>query len=480
MTKILITDDEKPTRDVMARILSAKYECLTAPDAEAAMKLVEANPDLALLITDYKMPGENGLELIKRAKAANPALAAIIITAFGEIDLAVEAMKEGADDFITKPVTDIAALERRVAKALKTIELEREVKELRTELDSRYGMGDFTGRSPAMERVYTLIRKVAPTDANILIEGPSGSGKELTARAIHNASRRANGPFIAVECSALPSSLLETELFGSIKGAFTDARDRAGCFETADGGTLFLDEIGEISPDVQVKLLRVLETRSFQRVGESSLRTSDFRLLTATNKDLLALVNEGKFREDLYYRLNVIDIRLPALRERPGDIALLASRFLKEFSKANGSAVKGIEPAAMKLLEDYTWPGNVRQLRNVVEKMVVLSSGGKLTVEDVPLEIANGAAAAASSASASPAAAPQTPATHPAAATAAAAKLQTAPVGAQRTLFRDQEKAMIFAALEATGGRKAEAAKRLGISRRTLLRRMNEWKDKEE
>lgn len=467
MTKILIVDDEKPTRDVMARILSSKYECLTAPDAAEALKALEVNPDVALVITDYKMPGENGLELIKRVKAKNPAIAAMIITAFGEIDLAVEAMKEGADDFITKPVTDIGALEKRVAKALKTIELEREVKELRTELDSRYGMGDFTGKSPAMERVYTLIRKVAPTDANILIEGPSGSGKELTARAIHNASRRASGPFVAVECSALPPTLLETELFGSIKGAFTDARDRAGCFESANGGTLFLDEIGEISLDVQVKLLRVLETRSFQRVGEAKLRTSDFRLVTATNKDLLALVREGKFREDLYYRLNVIDIRLPALRERPGDIALLASRFLKEFSKANGGSVTGIDPAAMKLLEDYPWPGNVRQLRNAIEKMVVLSSGGKLTVDDVPVEIATHTQSEEASFVAPPAVS-QVPAAAPVQATAPAQKPRLASL-------REQEKEAILAALQATGGRRALAAQRLGISRRTLLRRLNEW-----
>ncbi len=467
--KILIVDDEKPTRDVMARILAAKYDCLLAPDAEQAMKVISATPELALLITDYKMPGENGIELIKRAKAASPSLGAIIITAFGEIDLAVQAMKDGADDFITKPVTDIADLEKRVAKAVKTHELEREVKELRAELDSRYGLEAFTGNSPAMERVYRLIRKVAPTDATVLIEGPSGSGKELTARAIHKASRRASGPFVAVECSALPATLLETELFGATKGAYTDARDRAGCFETADGGTLFLDEIGEISQDVQVKLLRVLETHSFQRVGESTLRSSNFRLVVATNKDLARLVAEGRFREDLYYRLNVIDIRLPSLSERPGDIALLASKFLKEYSKANGNLVTGIEPEAVKALEEYSWPGNVRQLRNVMEKMVVLSSGGKLTREDIPLEIlsrdgagaASGAAAGGAMTFALPAAATAMPPALP-------------PIKTLKDL-REQEKATILAALQACRGNRTKAAEHLGISRRTLLRRLKDY-----
>ena len=467
--KILITDDEKPTRDVMARILGAKYDCLTAPDAEQALKTVAATGDLALLITDYKMPGMNGVELIRKAKALNPSLACILITAYGEIELAVEAMKEGADDFLTKPITDLNQLELRVSKALKTHALEIEVEELKSRLDAKYGFDAFTGNSPAMARVYQLIRKVAPTDATILIEGPSGSGKELTAQAIHNTSRRARGPFVAVECSALPASLLETELFGSIKGAYTDARDRAGCFETADGGTLFLDEIGEIDAAVQVKLLRVLETHTFSRVGETLARKSDFRLVVATNKDLARLVAEGKFREDLYYRLNVIDIRLPALKDRPGDIALLASRFLKEFSAANGNAVTGIDPQAMTVLENYSWPGNVRQLRNIIEKMVVLSAGGKLTRDDIPVEIlaapaADGRAArplaAVESAEPPASAMPQTPATQPSA------------VG---KTFRDTEKSLAIAALEETRGNVTRAAEKLGVSRRTLHRKINAW-----
>ncbi len=469
--KILIVDDEKPTRDVMARILSANYECLTAPDAEQGFAAVAAHPDLALLLTDYKMPGENGVSLIKRAKAENPSLACILITAFGEIELAVEAMKDGADDFLTKPITDLAQMEIRVAKAIEKNALSRKVADLERQIGDVKAIDAFTGKSPAMEKVYRLIRKVAPTEANVLIEGPSGSGKELTARAIHDLSRRANGPFVAVECASLPATLLESELFGAVKGAYTGAVDRAGCFETADGGTIFLDEIGEIDQNVQVKLLRVLETHVFQRVGETKDRHSDFRLIAATNKNLARLAAEGKFREDLYYRLNVIDIRTPALREHPEDIAPLVARFIKEFSAENGNTVRGIEPKAMKALEAYAWPGNVRQLRNAIEKMVVLSNGEKLTLEDIPEEIMSAAS--------------QTP-SGMASEVHAVPSLQTSPlasavqpyptnVPSNGETLAQTEKEKILAALAACGNNKSEAARRLGISRRTLHRKIREW-----
>ena len=452
--KILIVDDEKPTRDVMARALAPTYDCITAPDAEQALAAVRADPDLALMISDVRMPGENGVELVKKAKALNPALACMLLTAYGSVELAVEAMKDGADDFLTKPITDLDQLELRVAKAIRTKALERKVEELEERLDPHHGLDAFTGSSPAMEKVYRFIRQAAKSNATVLIEGPSGTGKELVARALHDLSPRAKGPFIAVECSALSPTLLESELFGHEKGAFTGAvAQKPGKFELANGGTLFLDEIGEIDAATQVKLLRVLETRTLQRVGGTEDLAVDFRLVAATNKDLSALVADGRFREDLYYRLNVIDIHLPALKDRPGDIALLVSRFLKEFSAANAGAVTGIDAKAMKLLEDYAWPGNVRQLRNVIEKMVVLSGGGKLTDADVPVEIAGANAAKPDPASPEP------------------------PVQSVQQTLGELEKSKILSVLEACRGNKSQAAIKLGISRRTLHRKLNEWRN---
>ena len=462
--KILITDDEKPTRDVMARVLSASYECLTAPDAEQAMAVISATPDLALLITDYKMPGEDGISLIRRAKSANPSLACILVTAFGEIELAVEAMKDGADDFLTKPITDIAQMELRVAKAIEKNTLARKVEELQQRIEESSGIESFTGRSPAMERVYRLIRQAARANANVLVEGPSGTGKELVARALHDLSPRSGGPFVAVECAALSPTLIESELFGHEKGSFTGAeRQKIGKFEAADGGTLFLDEITEIDLATQVKLLRVLESRRIQRVGGNEDIPVDFRLVAATNRNLADYVREGKFREDLYYRLNVIDIHMPSLKERPGDIALLVARFVKEFSKENGGTVTGIDAHAMKALEDYDWPGNVRQLRNVVEKMVVLSAGGKLTIDDIPPEIAN----AQPSASAALPAVQDIPQPVPAASVPA--------VHVQADTLAETEKEKILSVLSECGNNKTKAADRLGISRRTLHRKLNEW-----
>ena len=452
--KILIVDDEKPLRDTLARWFKPSYDCLTAPDADAALKIVTATPDLALVLTDFKMPGKSGLDLAREAKAANPNLAVIILTAHADVNLVIEAMRNGVDDFFQKPVTDLSQLELRIQKAIRTAALEKEVSDLKTQLGGE--LESFTGKSPAMEKVYALIRKVAPTNATVLVEGPSGTGKELVARALHNLSRRADGPFVAVECAALSKDLLESELFGYTPGTFTGGlKDgKAGCFESANGGTLFLDEIGEIGLDTQVKLLRAIESRTVTRLGSAKPISVDFRLVTATNKNLLKLVAEGTFREDLYYRLNVIDIRTPALRDHKEDIALLVARFLKEFSAANGGTVTGIEPAALRVLEDYDWPGNVRQLRNVVEKMIILASGPKLTTDDLPIEVS----------SSKPATSNLKPETY-----------NLKPETFKPETLDEREREQILAAIERCGGNKSKAADELGISRRTIHRKLKEW-----
>lgn len=445
--KILIVDDEKPLRDTLARWFRPGYECLLAPDADAALEIVRATPDLALMISDIRMPGEDGVTLLRRAREIHPGLAAILLTAYGTVELAVAAMKDGAADFFQKPITDMKAFELRVAQVIEAAV---------AHTDAAPAAGDaidgFTGSSKSLESIYRIIRKVAPSDATVLVEGPSGSGKELAARAIHALSKRAAGPFVAVECSAFSADLLKSELFGYEPGTFTGGlKDgKKGCIEEAGGGTLFLDEIGEIDLATQIALLRTLETKCVRRLGSSFEKPVDFRLVAATNRNLISLVAEGKFREDLFYRLNVIDIRMPALKDHPSDIPALVERFIAEFSAAGEGRVKGIKPDALKALEAYSWPGNVRQLRNTVEKMVVLAVGETLTLDDVPAEIL----------------APTAPA-----ATAEAAPAATAPTAS----LADVEKAQILAALKAAGGNKTAAADALRISRRTLHRKLREW-----
>ena len=440
---ILVVDDEKDTRDLMARALSEDYAVTTAADAELAMRALAADPSIALMLSDVRMPGASGIELLKAAKAAHPKLACILLTAYGTIDQAVEAMKDGADDFIMKPV-DLDQLDLRVAKALKTGALESEVASLRSQLDEKYGLDNMVGSSAAMERVFKMVRRAAPSSATVLLQGPNGTGKDLIAHAIHNLSPRAKGPFVAVNCGAIPENLIESELFGHEKGSFSGAvAQHIGSFESANHGTLFLDEVGELPLAMQVKLLRALENRSFTRVGGSQPVEVDIRVIAATNRDLKALVEAGGFRQDLFYRLNVIDIHLPALKDRVEDIPLLVSRFIKELSAANGGTVTGITPTAMKMLEAYSWPGNVRELRNAIEKMVVLSSGGQLDVADIPDEMRAPVAI-------------------------------SLPIAATGTLA-ETEKAKILAALKSVGNNRSMAARVLGISRRTLYRKLDEY-----
>ena len=442
MVTILIVDDEKPIRDLLARALGADYNVVTAADAELAMKALDADPSIALMLSDVRMPGADGITLLKAARAKRPDLAVIMLTAYGNVELAVEAMKSGANDFLTKPV-ELDQLDLRIAKALGDRAPAAEPAAAEPGAEDP-GLEEIVGDSPAMKKVFDMVRRAAPTDATVLLEGPSGTGKELFARAIHRLSRRASGPFVAVECAALNPNLLESELFGHVKGAYTGAdADRVGRFEAANGGTLFLDEISEIPPSTQVKLLRALESRSFERLGSSATISTDIRIVAACNRDLKKLAQEGKFREDLYYRLNVIDLHLPPLSERKSDIALLAGRFVKEFSARNGGRVTGISPEAMKVLEAYRWPGNVRELRNVIEKMVVLSQGGDLRPEDVPDDIRMPAA--------------------------------TSSDGSSGDSLASAEKAKILAVLDECGGNITRAAEKLGISRRTLHRRLNEW-----
>ena len=444
MATILIVDDEKPIRDLLARALGADYDVVTAADAELAMKALDENPSISLMLSDVRMPGADGITLLKAARAKRPDLPVVMLTAYGSVELAVEAMKNGANDFLTKPV-ELDQLDLRIAKALGDAAAPPPPVQGQGEGDGWPGLEEIVGNSPAMEKVFRMVRQAAPTDATILLEGPSGTGKELFARAIHRLSKRADGPFVAVECAALNPNLLESELFGHVKGAYTGAdSDRVGRFEAANGGTLFLDEISEIPASTQVKLLRALESRSFERLGSSKTISTDIRIVAACNRSLKKLAQEGKFREDLYYRLNVIDLHLPPLSERRSDIALLAGKFVKEFSGRNGGRVTGISPEATAVLEAYPWPGNVRELRNVVEKMVVLSHGGDLGTDDIPDDIRSPAALASGA--------------------AAGDSLEAA------------EKEKILAVLDECGGNITRAAEKLGISRRTLHRRLNEWK----
>src|SRR5256714_624134 len=384
---ILIVDDEKHTRDGLRRLLEDEYDTYVAEDIRGAMDVLEREP-IDVMITDLRLGGDDGMALIERAlKLPHPPIC-IMMTAYGTVDTAVEAMKRGAYDFVTKPL-NLDKVEMLIARALASRKMEQENRTLRQQIDERYGLDNIIGESPALREVLDTIRQVAPSSANVLMEGESGTGKELAAQAIHNLSRRNKAKFVTVHCAALSPQLLESELFGHERGAFTGAHERRiGRFEQANGGTIFLDEIGEIDATTQIKLLRVMsEDRAFERVGGTQTLRADVRVIAATNRNLEKLVNEGKFRDDLYFRLNVVRITMPPLRERKEDIPLLVRAFLRHFSQVNDKPLLDLTADAMDTLLTYDWPGNVRELRTAIEHGVVMATGPKVSLRDLPAAV---------------------------------------------------------------------------------------------
>ena len=442
---LLIVDDEKPTREGLRAALEERYDVYLAEDAAAATELLEKE-HFDVLLTDLRLPSEDGMKLIARAKSLSKPPVCILMTAYGSEEVAVEAMKRGADDYIAKGRMQIDELELRIARALRHQTLETENESLRQQLDKKYGLENIVGESSVMQEVLQTVRQVAPAKSNVLILGESGTGKELIARAIHQLSPRARAPLVTVHCAGLPRELLESELFGHEKGAFTGAHERRiGRAEQAQGGTLFLDEIGEIDATIQIKLLRFLGERTFERVGSNKTLTADVRLVAATNRNLDELVKTGAFREDLYFRLKVVEIWLPPLRERTEDIPLLAQSFLREFAKENDKKVNDFAPEALEAMMKYRWPGNVRELRTSIERAVVFCRGEKITQGDLPANVrAEGAGAA--------------------------------PVLEQNNLtVEEAEKQLIIRALKECAGNRTLAARKIGISRRTLHRKLHTY-----
>ena len=442
MKHILIVDDERGTRDVLGRFLRAKYQVTLAEDGQIGLNLL-ARKKFDLVLTDIRMPGATGMAILEATLKMDPPPPCILFTAYGSIESAVEAMKHGAFDFVPKPV-NFDRLEILIERALESGRIKEENKELKKQLDSRFGVANIIGSSAALQSIIENIRQVAPSRATVNITGESGTGKELIAQALHQLSGR-KGKFIPVHCAALPEALLESELFGHEKGAFTGANEqRKGRFEMADGGTLFLDEIGEIPLSIQVKLLRALESRSFERIGGTETITVDARVVSATNRDLAQMVKEGTFREDLFYRLDVVTVKLPPLRERSEDIPPLVKHYMEIFARENGKGNMNISERAMSALCSYAWPGNIRELRNCVERMVVLARGELLDLDNVPVNI----------------------------------REKTEPGISKKILspsscdLESNEKLLILRALDENGGNRTKAAESLGISRRTLHRKL--------
>jgi len=444
----VLVDDDDGSRSAMATGLRrAGYEVVEFDGGEPALALLARGEAADVLVTDVRMPGMDGYELVRRARAVRPEVAVLMVTAFGDVDGAVQALQGGADDYLTKPV-NLVELRRRVELQLERTSLSRDNRELQDRIEQLVGFESIIGRSPAMQQVFERVRVVAPAPSTVLIVGESGSGKELIANAIHEHSPRRTGRFVALNCGAIPGEILEAELFGHERGAFTGAHQRRiGKLEAASGGTLFLDEISELSADLQVKLLRVLEERTIVRVGGNDEIPVDFRLLAATNRDLEGEVAGGRFRRDLYYRLKVVTIALPPLRERAEDIPLLVAHFVERFNVELGRQVKGVSQQLLAALRAQPWPGNVRELRNVVENMVLFCRGEELTLTDLPPEYRELRAAAAPEPSG----------------------------GWSPRPMAEIERDAILKTLELTGGHRAKAAQLLDIGLRTLQRKLKEY-----
>ncbi|MBK1827246.1 sigma-54-dependent transcriptional regulator [Haloferula rosea] len=447
---LLIVDDEIATRDGLRAALEEEFDVTTASNLEEARAILKADAP-ELLLTDLRLGGDSGMEVLDEALSIAEPPVSIMMTAYGSVDTAVEAMRRGAWNFVTKPL-NLDGVELLLKRALRSRRLETENKQLREQAPDPAGLGRLTGKSPRILKVIDTVKQVAPTRATVLIEGESGTGKEVVAHAIHQLSGRPQDKMVIVHCAALSPQLLESELFGHEKGAFTGASQRRiGRFEQADGGTLFLDEIGEIDATTQVKLLRALSERTIERVGSNTTVKVDVRVLAATNRDLAAMVEAGDFREDLYFRLNVVRVVMPPLRERAEDVVLLAGGFLREFAEENGRPIKPLSDAAMACLRKHSWPGNVRELRTAIEHGVVMSNEPVIDVKHLPAGVRGEAAV-------------------PTPERAGKIDLAAPPEFNLHAL----EIRTIRAALDQSGGNRTHAAELLGISRRTLQRKLKE------
>src|SRR5499427_7567798 len=443
--RVLIVEDDPSARNGLEQLVKSwGFIAESASDGEEALRAVTTFRP-AIVITDLVMPRLDGLGLLRALQQQGADVTTLILTAQGTIETAVEAMKEGAYDYLTKPI-DVQRLKILLDKIVERLETMREVKSLRRQLREHGTFGTMIGNSPEMRKIYQVIEQAAPTGASVLVTGESGTGKELVAQIIHQLSPRATFPFIAINCAAIPETLLESEIFGHEKGAFTGAADRRqGCFELADRGTLFLDEIGEMTPATQVKLLRVLQERKFRRLGGRTEQAVDVRVIAATNIDPIEAVKAGKLREDLFYRLNVFAFRLPTLRERKEDLPLLVQAFISEFNARNQKNIAGVEQTAMRMLEQYSWPGNVRELRNVIERATILAAGPFIEAKHLPSSVAE-----------------QPPApSHPQVALAPGITVEEA------------ERRLIMMTLAHTRDNKTRAAEILGISLKTLHNKLN-------